>query len=231
MRKLSKQTLQGGGWEQGQEKPPRIGVPQGSPISPLYSNRYLKLLEQLGPSRGDPAKLGATLHRYADDALLGWRKRARPARAAFAASAQRRDLTLKRDKTRETRWTAGVDFLGSQFGKRQSPPSGKPTLSLFPAKSAQQTIRNKLKYLTSRRAPISPQECVATVNPLMTGGVNSFRHTKARQAFRGLPRCVHLRFRRSLTQRRKGRGFGWKRSPNSKLYALGLAYIGSGQLE
>jgi len=175
------------------------------------------LLDQLGHSRGDPAKLGATLHRYADDALLVGRKRARPARAAFAAIAQRMDLTLNRDNTRETRVTEGFDFLGSQFGKRQSPPSGKHTISLFPAKSAQQTSRNKLKYLTARRAPISPQEFVAKGNPLMPGWVNSFRHTKASQAFRGLPRFGNIRFRRSLTQRSKGRGFGWKRYPNSKL--------------
>src|SRR5262245_10523230 len=102
---------------------------------------------------------------------------------------------------------------------------------LFPAKYAQQTIRNKLKYLTSRRAPISPQEFVAKVNPLVTGGVNYFRHTNASQAFRGLQRFVNIRVRRYLTQRSKGRGFGWQRYPNSKRYAMGLAYIGSGKLE
>ena len=129
------------------------------------------------------------------------------------------------------RGDGNITLLPDQFVKRQSPPRGKPTLSLFPAKSAQQTIRNKLKYLTSRRAPISPQEFVAKVNPLVTGWVNSFRHTNASQAFRGLQRCVNSRFRRSLTQRSKGRGFGWQRYPNRKLYAMGLAYIGSGMLE
>jgi hypothetical protein len=72
---------------------------------------------------------------------------------------------------------------------------------------------------------------VEKVNPLMTGWVNYFRHTNASQAFRGLQRFVNIRFRRYLTQRSKGRGFGWTRYPNSKLYAMGLAYIGSGKLE
>ena len=129
------------------------------------------------------------------------------------------------------RGDGNITLLPDQFVKRQSPPRGKPTLYLFPAKSAQQTIRNKLKYLTARRAPISPQEFGAKVNPLVTGWVNSFRHTNARQAFRGLQRCVNIRFRRSLTQRSKGRGFGWTRYPTRKLYAMGLAYIRSGQLE
>ncbi|HEV8718576.1 MAG TPA: reverse transcriptase domain-containing protein, partial [Candidatus Binatia bacterium] len=159
--KLIKQTLTVGIWDQGQGVPTKIGVPQGSPISPLYSNLYLNLLDQLWHRREDPAKLGATLHRYADDALLVCRKSARPALAAFEAIAIRRDLTLNRDKTRQTRLTEGCDFLGVQFVKRKSPTRGKPPIYLFPAKSAQQTIRNKLKYLTSRRAPISPQEFVA----------------------------------------------------------------------
>jgi len=231
MLKLMKQTLKVGRWDKGQVVPTRIGVSQGSPISPLYSNIYLNLIDQLWHSRGYPVKLGATLHRYADDALLVCRKSARPALAAFEAIATRMDLTLNRDKTRETRLTEGFDFLGMQFVKRKSPTSGKNTIYLFPAKSAQQKMRNKLKYLTSRRAPISPQEFVEQVNPVMTGWVNYFRHTNASQAFRGLQRFVNIRFRRYLTQRSKGRGFGWKRYPNSKLYAMGLAYIGSGKLE
>ena len=69
------------------------------------------------------------------------------------------------------------------------------------------------------------------VNPIVTGWVNYFRHTNASQAFRGLQRFVNIRFRRYLTQRSTGRGFGWKRFPNSTLYTMGLAYIGSGMLE
>jgi RNA-directed DNA polymerase len=141
------------------------------------------------------------------------------------------DLTLNREKTRETRLTEGVDFLGVQFVKRKSPTSGKNTIYLFPAKSAPQAMRNNLKYLTSRRAPIRPQAFVEQVNPLMTGWVNYFRHTNASHAFRELQRFVHIRFRRYLTQRSKGRGFGWHRYPNRKLYARGLTYIGSGKRE
>src|ERR1044071_8952582 len=231
MLKLIKQTLKVGIWDKGQVAPTKIGVPQGSPISPLYSNIYLNLLDQLWHSRGYPAKLGATLHRYADDAILVCRRSPQPVLAAFEAIAKRMDLTLNRDKTRATRVTEGFDFLGFHFVKRRSPSSGKQAIYIFPAKSAQQKIRNRVKYVTSRRAPISPQEFVDKVNPLMTGWVNYFRHTNASQAFRGLQRFVNIRFRRYLTQRSKGRGFGWQRYPNSKLYAMGLAYIGSGMLE
>jgi RNA-directed DNA polymerase len=229
--KLIKQTLTVGAYVEGQVVPTKVGVPQGSPISPLYSNIYLNLLDQLWHSRGYPAKLGATLHRYADDAILVCRRSPQPVLAAFARIATRMELTLNRAKTRVTRVTDGFDFIGFNFVKRKSPRSGKQAIYMFPAKSAQQKIRNRLKYVTSRRAPISPKEFVAMVNPMVMGWVNYFRHTNASQAFRGLQRFVNIRFRRYLTQRSKGRGFGWKRFPNSKLYAMGLAYIGSGMLE
>jgi RNA-directed DNA polymerase len=70
MLKLIKQTLKVGVWKQGQVVPTQMGGPQGSPISPLYSNIYLNLLDPLWHSREYPAKLGAPLHRYADDALV-----------------------------------------------------------------------------------------------------------------------------------------------------------------
>jgi RNA-directed DNA polymerase len=229
--KLIKQTLKVGVYEQGQVVPTKVGVPQGSPISPLYSNIYLNLLDQLWQSRGYPAKLGATLHRYADDAILVCRSSPQSVLAAFEGIAKRMELTLNRDKTHVTRAIEGFDFIGFNFVKRKSPRSGKNTIYMFPAKSAQQKMRNRLKYLTSRRAPISPEAFVAMVNPIVMGWVNYFRHTNASQAFRGLQRFVNIRFRRYLTQRSKGRGFGWQRFPNSKLYAMGLAYIGSGMLE
>ena len=108
MLKLIKQTLKVGIWKQGQVAATKSGVPQGSPISPLYSNIYLDLLDQLWPPRGYPAKLGATLHRYADDALLVCRQSAKPVLAAFEAIAKRMDLTLNRDKTRGNALNRGV---------------------------------------------------------------------------------------------------------------------------
>lgn len=228
--KLSTQTRTVGAYVKGQGRPPQGGGPQGSPISPLYSHMSLNLVEQLWQSRGDPAKRGATLDRYADDAILVCRRRPQPVLAAFAASTKRMALTLNRDKTRVTRVTEGGDGLGGNFVKRPSPRSGTQAIDRFPATSAPQTMRNRLQYVTSRRAPINPQECVAMGHPMVTGWVNYVRHTNASQAFRALPRFVNLRLRRYLPQRSTGRGVGWQRVPNRKLSAMGLASIGSGLL-
>ena len=60
---LIKHSLKAGVLYQGQITPTTEGVPQGSPIAPLYSNIYLNLLDQVWHSRGYPTTLGATLHR------------------------------------------------------------------------------------------------------------------------------------------------------------------------
>jgi RNA-directed DNA polymerase len=231
MLELIKQSLKVGVSAKGVVIPTRIGVPQGSPISPLYSNIYLNLLDQLWHKRGYPEKLQATLYRYCDDAILVCRKSAQPALEAFRSIASRMDLTVNEEKTHITKLTDGFDLIGYQFVKRPSPKTGKNTIYIFPAKRAQQKVRNRLKFLTSRRAPISPQEFTELVNPVVRGWTNYFLHTNASEAFRRLQCFINTRFRRFLTCRSKGRGFGWQKYPNSKLYAMGLIYIGSGMLQ
>lgn len=228
MLRIIKQSLRVGELYQGQVTPTKVGVPQGSPISPLYSNIYLNLLDQLWHKRGYPEKLGATLHRYADDAILVCRKSAYPAFEAFEAIARRMGLRLNVEKTRITKLTEGFDFIGFTFVKRRSPNTGKNVIYIFPSKASQRSIRRRIKYFTKRRAPVAPDKFVAQINEAVRGWVNYYRHTNASDAFRRLQRFINIRFRRYLTFRSKGRGFGWKRFPNKKLYAMGIIYIGSG---
>jgi group II intron reverse transcriptase/maturase len=228
MLRLIKQSLRVGVAYQGKIEPARVGVPQGAPISPLYSNIYLNLLDQVWHRRGYPEKLGATLHRYADDAILVCRRSATQALEAFEAIALRMGLTTNREKTRITKLTEGFDFIGYQFVKRRSPTNGKMIIYIFPSKHAQRNIRRQIKSFTKRRAPITPAEFVKQVNETVRGWVNYYRHTNASEAFRALQRFINIRFRRYLNYRSKGRGFGWKKYPNATLYAQGIIYIGSG---
>lgn len=231
MLKLIKQTIGVGVMSGGNIETAGIGVPQGSPLSPLYSNIYLNVIDQIWHKRGYPEKLGATLHRYCDDAILICRKSPEPVLEAFAALAGKMGLILNREKTSITKLTDGFDFIGFHFVKRKSPKSGKNTIYTFPAKHAQQAIRNRLRFLTSRRAPVSPKEYIDLVKPVVMGWVNYFCHTSASDAFRRLQRFINIRFRRYLTHRSRGRGFGWNKFPNGKLYAMGMVYIGSGMIE
>jgi len=230
MLRIIKHSLKVGVEYQGQVEPTRVGVPQGSPISPLYGNIYLNLLDQVWHKRGYPEKLGATLHRYADDAVLVCCKNAEQALGAFEAIARRMGLVVNREKTRITKLTDGFDFIGFNFVKRRSPNTGNNTIYIFPSKDAKRNIRRRIKYFTKRRAPVPPDEFVGAINRTVGGWVNYFAHTNASQAFRALQRFINVRFRRYLTFRSKGRGFGWKKYPNKRLYAMGMIHIGSGRI-
>jgi RNA-directed DNA polymerase len=227
---LIKHSLKAGGLSQGQITPTTAGVPQGAPIAPLYSNISLNLLEQVWHSRGYPTTLGASLPRYADDAILICRRHAEQALHAFEAMVARMDLIINRPKTRITKGTEGCDYLGFHFVRRRSPPSGKRPISIFPSQAAQRSIRRRIKYCTKRRAPGPPEAFVRQINEAVEGWGNDYRPTKASQAFRALQRFITTRFRRYLTSRRKGRGCGWKQAPNRRLYAMGITPIGSGQM-
>jgi group II intron reverse transcriptase/maturase len=172
MLKLIKQTLKIGMSYQGQVKPTTIGVPQGSPISPLYSNIYLNVIDKQWQGSGYPEKWGAPLHRYADEVIRVCRKSAYPVLKAFSDLAKQMELTLNGKKTRFTQLTQGFDFLGIQFVKRRSQTSGKNTIYRFASKPSQQKIRSRLKGLTRRKAPIKPEEFTALIKPVVLGGVN-----------------------------------------------------------
>jgi len=137
-------------------------------------------------------------------------------------------LKLNGEKTRITKLTEGFDFIGFTFVKRRSPNTGKNVIYIFPSKASQRSIRRRIKYFTKLRAPVTPDKFVAQINEAVRGWVNYYRHTNASAAFRELQRFINIRFRRYLTFKSKGRGFGWKRFPNKKLYAMGIIYIGSG---
>ncbi len=229
--KLVSQTIKVGVYDKGNIIPTKSGVPQGSPISPLYSNIYLNLMDQLWHKREYPQKLQATIHRYCDDAILICRGNATSALGAFVAISKRMGLTVNQEKTRITKLEDGFDFIGYNFVKRKSNISGKRVIYVFPTKSSQKRIRNTVKYITSRRAPIKPKEFIERIKPIVRGWVNYYRHTNASEAFRKLQEFINVRFRRYLNYRSKGRGFGWKKFPNSKLYAMGMIYIGGGLIE
>jgi RNA-directed DNA polymerase len=228
MLKIIKETLTVAVSYQGNLEATTIGVPQGSPLSPLYSNIYLNLIDQLWHSRGYPERLGATIHRYADDVVIVCRKNGQTALDAFSALAGKLDLTINQQKTKITTIQKGFDFIGFEFIKRTSPNTGKPTIYIFPSLSSQKSIRQRIRRIANRRAQIKPAVFIRNMNLVVGGWTNYHRHGNAAKTFRRLQEFVNNRTRRYLTYRRKGRGFGFDRYPTEKLYQMGLIQIHSG---
>lgn len=90
--------------------PGGVGVPQGSPISPLLSNIYLDLFDD------HLLRAGLGLVRYADDMFICCRDRPEAERALRRAGELLADLGLGfNPENRITTFDDGFDFLGRTF--------------------------------------------------------------------------------------------------------------------
>ena len=92
-------------------RPRKIGIIQGSPLSPLLANIYLHAFDKA------MTRTGIRLVRYADDLLLLCRteRRARHALTHAQKHLARLKLTLNPKKTQIAHFDAGVEFLGYIF--------------------------------------------------------------------------------------------------------------------
>ena len=94
-------------------RPRKIGIIQGSPLSPLLANIYLHSFDKA------MARAGIRLVRYADDLLLLCRTESRAHHALAHAQKQlaKLKLTLNPKKTQIASFNTGVEFLGHIFDK------------------------------------------------------------------------------------------------------------------
>ena len=94
-------------------QPRKIGIIQGSPLSPLLANLYLHTFDKA------MARSGVRMVRYADDLLLLCRSEGRAQQALNHA--QKRLATLKLQlnpkKTKIAHFDDGIEFLGHVFDK------------------------------------------------------------------------------------------------------------------
>src|SRR5271169_3336417 len=76
------------------------GTPQGSPISPLLSNIYMRRFVLGWKVLGHERRLGAYIVNYADDLVICCRDRAEEALTAMRSMMTKLKLTVNEPKTR-----------------------------------------------------------------------------------------------------------------------------------
>src|ERR1700674_2694700 len=108
----------------------RRGIPQGSPISPLLANLYMRRFVLGWKMLGLERSLGSRIVTYADDLVILCRRgKAEEALQRLRHIMGKLKLTVNEEKTRICKVPEGeFDFLGYTFGRMYSARPGKAYL-------------------------------------------------------------------------------------------------------
>lgn len=204
------------------------GTPQGSPISPLLSNLYMRRFVLGWKRLGHGQRLKASIVNYADDLVLCCRGRGDQALAAMRDMMGKLRLTVNESKTRVCRLPEEqFDFLGYTFGRCYSPQTGRAYLGTTPSKQRVQRMCAAISQATRRSQTQQAAEVlVARLNRKILGWANYFCLGPVSKAYRAVQRHARRRLRQWLCAKHKVSGAGTKRYPDDTLHAeLGLVRL------
>jgi group II intron reverse transcriptase/maturase len=197
------------------------GTPQGSPISPLLSNLYMRRFVLGWKKLGHETRLGAYIVNYADDLVICCRGRAEEALATMRVMMTKLKLTVNETKTRVSKLPEEkFDFLGYTFGRCYSPKTGRAYLGTVPAKKRVIRICQAISSETGRhRTLLDHQTVVTKLNQMMTGWANYFCLGPVSKAYRAVDRHARKRLRQWVCAKHKVKRSAAGRFPEATLHA------------
>ncbi len=227
--RLVQAMLKAGSYGKGRLFPTERGTPQGGVVSPLLSNILLT------PFDREMRRKGYQLTRYADDWVITCSSAAE-ARAALETAVRilgALDVHINPQKTRIVHVQHGFEFLGFKIkrGRGLRLPPGKIRsgarsggLYAYPREKSVLRFKDRIRSLTRRRAPLSTEELIEQINPLIRGWGLHYCRAHVRRLFHQLDGWI---VRRLWSHRyRRWRCCGWRALPAAALYGkLGLANL------
>ena len=207
--------------EEGSNRETITGTPQGGILSPLLANIALSVLDEhfarkweaLGPEwtrakrrrAGEPAM---KLIRYADDFVVmihGTRADADALWGEVSSVLAPMGLRLSEEKTRVCHIDEGFDFLGWRIQRRAwRGRTGKKAVYTYPCKKALASVMAKVRSLTARAKHRTLADLLHSVNRVLRGWCNYFRHGVSAKTFGYLDHYTWWRIFHWLRKRHVG---------------------------
>lgn len=209
----------------------KVGVPQGSVSSPLFSNLYLNELDKMLEKAKEVTKQGPYFKleyaRFADDLVILvsyhpsadklWEQVNRRLREELA----KLKVRINEEKTKYLDLNKGdkFGFLGFEFRKIKT-KTGKMGVLTLPKKEAKQKLKDKIKAVFKHYVSQPLTKIRDRINPMLKGWYNYFKYGNSSKTFSELKYWLDKKVRRHLMRAIKRKGYGWKRWSTTGLFAI-----------
>src|SRR6202030_1075134 len=162
------------------------GTPQGSPISPLFSNLYMRRFVLGWKKLGHEERWKAYIVNYADDLVICCRVGAEQALYEMRAMMSKLKLTVNEKKTRVCYLPEEkFDFLGYTFGRCYSMRKGRVFLGTVPSKKRVQRICRAISDKTGSTQPCTEKNMAPDAVIAPASGQQAYYRPVNRTADRG----------------------------------------------